>query len=95
MDVLLVDCFFNDFPGAEGDVSGGVEVSGFLLEGAESGSGGFDLSELNIMERVTLAFFSLSTTLTILPKEGMTLILMLLKISGEITRLGRLCFGMT
>ena len=82
MDVLLVDCFFNDFPGAEGDVSGGVEVSGFLLEGAESGSGGFDLSELNIMERVTLAFFSLSTTLTILPKEGMTLILMLLKISG-------------
>lgn len=46
MDVLLVDWLFDDLSGTERNVSGRVEISGFLSEGTESGSGGFDFSEL-------------------------------------------------
>ena len=80
VDVLLVDGLLDDFPGAEGDVSDGVEIGGLWLEGSESGSGGLNLSQLPIIKINTLTSFYCSTTLTILPKDGMTLMLMLLKL---------------
>ena len=49
MDVLLIDCFFDDLSGAEGDVSGWVEIDGFASEGSEPGSCGFDFSELRLI----------------------------------------------
>ncbi len=84
VDVLLIDWFLNDFPSAEGHVSWGVKVDWFLLQGTESGSVGFNLSQLELWWIITLASFSRSTTLTILPKEGMTLMLMLLKLMMEL-----------
>ena len=84
VDVLLVDWLFNDFPGTERDVSWWVEIRWFLSQGSESGSGGFDFSNLTFNSKYTLPSFSLSTTLTILPKDGMTLILMLLTLMNQL-----------
>ena len=52
VDVLLVDWLLNDFPSAEGNVAGGVEVSGLWLEGSESGSGGLNLSQLQMIKEI-------------------------------------------
>ena len=38
MNVLVSDGILDDLPGAEGDVPGGVEVGGSLMEGALPGS---------------------------------------------------------
>ncbi len=84
VNLLLVDWLFNDFPGAEGDVSRRVEINGSLSEGPESCSGGFDFSELKFNWKPTLASFSFSTTLTILPNDGITLILMLLTLMNHL-----------
>lgn len=57
VDVLLFDWFFDDFPGAEWDVSWGVEISRLWLKGSESGSGGLDLSQLNINKQLLWHLF--------------------------------------
>jgi hypothetical protein len=44
---LLVNWLFDDFSGAEGNVSGWVKIDGALLQGSESGSAGFDFSDLS------------------------------------------------
>lgn len=44
MNVLLFNGFFDDFPGAEWDVSGGIKIGWFGLEGSESDSGSLDLT---------------------------------------------------
>ena len=50
VDLLLVDWFFDNFPGAEWNVSGGVEIGGSLFQGSESGSGGFNLFQLELIK---------------------------------------------
>lgn len=95
MNILLIDWLLNDFSGAEWDISWWIKVSWHLSQGAESCSVGFDLSDLEIRNKNTLESFSTSTTLTILPNDGMTLILMLLKMSINLTRQDLQCFGMT
>ena len=76
MDVFLVDGVFDDFPGAEGDVSGGVEIGGSVVDGSLSCSPLFNFGDLGY-EVCTLLVLSCSETLTILPKEGITLMLIL------------------
>ena len=80
VDVLLVNWFFNDLSGAEWDISWRIKINWSLFQGSVSGSPSFDLSQLYLGGYFTLASFSGSTTLTILPNEGITLILMLLKL---------------
>ena len=76
MNLLLIDWLFYDFSGAKGDVSGWVEICGSLLEGSESGSVGFDFSQLILHVMLTLLSLSRSWILTILPNDGITLMLM-------------------
>jgi len=85
MDLLVGDGFLNDFLDAEGGVAGGVEVAGLRVECTLSAPPIFELVDLN--ERMRTMFLrSLSPTLTMCPKEGTTLILMLLREEG-VTRL--------
>jgi hypothetical protein len=93
VDVLCCNRFFNNFFHWEGSISGWVEVSGPWVEGSLSGSPVFNFSNLNKIW-LTLLFLSDSLTLTICPKEGTTLMLMLLH-ETRITHLKRLSFGMT
>lgn len=97
MDVLVVDWLFDDFPGAERNISAGIEISGSLVQGSVDSLPSFDFAQLDRIKKVdTIEFLSCSPTLTILPKEGITLMLMLLKgINLKVTRRGRCCFGMT
>lgn len=93
IDMLLGDGFLDNFFHWERSISGRIEVRWSGVKGSFSGSPLFNFSELNLIE-VTLAFFSDSATLTMCPKEGMTLMLMLLS-KGRVTRLLIQCSGMT
>jgi hypothetical protein len=77
VDMLAVDGLLNDLPDAEGCVSGGIKVFGADVEGSLVLSPLIDLSELH-RKRLTRVFLSFSATLTMCPKEGTTLMLMLL-----------------
>lgn len=77
MDVFAGDRLFYDFLHAKRGISGGIKVPGSLVQSS------FLLSPLvhlvNLLELgVTTLFLSTSETLTIWPKEGMTLMFMLL-----------------
>ena len=47
VNVFVGDGVLDDLPGAEGDVSGGVEIGGSLVKGALSGSPLLNLGNLN------------------------------------------------
>lgn len=79
MDVLAVDWLLDDFPDAEGGVSGGVEILGLHVQCPLGLSPLINLVKLHYPTLTTL-FLSPSATLTMCPKEGMTLMLMLLSI---------------
>jgi hypothetical protein len=79
MDMLAVDGFFDDFPNAEGGISGGIKIFGLDMKCSLSLSPLINLVELDNSMPTTL-FLSPSPTLTICPKEGTTLMLMLLRI---------------
>jgi hypothetical protein len=75
--MLAVDRLLDDLSNAEGGVSGGIKVFRSDMEGALGLSPLIDLAELH-REGLTSVFLSFSATLTMCPKEGMTLMLMLL-----------------
>jgi len=83
----------NSLLDTERSISGGVKVSGTLMKGSSSGSPGLDIRNLHEKMR-TICLLSFSLTLTMCPKEGITLMLMLLS-EGRVTRLLRLCSGKT
>jgi len=91
--MLVGNGFFNNFLHTEGSVARGVEVSWLGVESTLSASPVFELIGLND-SMGTMFLLSLSPTLTMWPKEGTTLILMLLH-EKKVTRLLRYCFGMT
>ena len=91
--MLVGDGLFNDFFNAEGSISGRIEVSGAVVEGSSSASPVFNIADLSD-GRVTILFLSPYPTLTMCPKEGTTLILMLLT-RITVTRLQRWYSGMT
>ena len=93
VDVFLVDGLFDDFADGEGGVAGGVEVLGHGVEGSVFGAPVLDGSELD-GERVTVVFLSESATLTMCPKVGTTLMLMLLR-QPTATHPGQLSSGTT
>ena len=93
MDVLLIDGLLHDFPHAEGGVPAGIEILGGDMERALLPSPGLHILNLNKQDDTTL-FFSVSATLTMCPKEGTTLMLILLR-ERSVTRLKRWCSGMT
>lgn len=93
MDVLLDDRLFNCFADAKGSIAGGVEILGRGVQHSLLAFPCIDLLELNEPPLTSLVL-STSETLTMCPKEGMTLILILLnEMKG--TRLLKWCFGMT
>jgi hypothetical protein len=93
VDVFVGDGFFDDLLDAEGGVAGGVEILGRVVQGSFSASPGLNFAELH-EEMRTIWRLSPSLTLTICPKEGMTLMLILLS-EPTLTRLRRCCSGMT
>jgi len=93
VDVLAGHGLLHHFLHTEGHVSGGVEVFGAGVEGALGVLPLLDLIDLG-SAAVTSLFLSGSATLTICPKEGMTVMLMLLR--GQLfTRLQLWCSGTT
>ena len=52
VDVLVVDGVLDNFLGAEGDVSGGVEVGGPFMESTFAGSPGVNFCDLGKDNRV-------------------------------------------
>jgi hypothetical protein len=93
VDVFRADWLLHDLADTEGRVPGGIEVLGPDVEGALLLSPLFDLAELH-RGGVTSLFLSPSATLTMWPKDGTTLMLMLLP-KGMVTRPRRWCSGMT
>ena len=75
--MFAVDRLLDDFSNAEGCVSGGIKIFGSDVEGTLGLSPLIDLAELH-KEGLTSVFLSFSATFTMCPKEGMTLMLMLL-----------------
>jgi hypothetical protein len=84
MDVFAVDGFLDDFPDAEAGVAGGVEALGLDVQSALLLPPLLDFGQLRGRMR-TVAFLSCSETLTMWPKVGITLMLMLLR-EGRPTR---------
>ena len=93
MDLFMSDGFLDNLLDAEGGIARGVEVSGLWVESTLSVSPVFELMDLNELGS-TMFLLSLSPTLTMCPKEGTTLILMLLH-EKRVTRLMRCCSGRT
>ncbi len=93
MDMLLDDGLLNCFADAKGGIAGGVEVLGGSVQHSLLASPCVHFLQLNEQTLTSLAL-SPSVTLTMCPKEGMTLILMLLN-GMRCTRLLKWCFGMT
>ena len=93
IDVLMGNWVLDDFLDAEGSIAGGVKVPGPTVEGSLLSSPLVDFVDLNSTVHTTL-FLSTSLMLTICPKEGTTLMLMLLNERGG-TRPQRWSFGMT
>jgi hypothetical protein len=87
------DGFLDDFLDAEGGIARGVEIGGPVMQGTLLSLPLVNLVNLSIIRRTTL-FRSTSEMFTICPKEGITLMLMLLNdLTG--TRPRRSSFGMT
>ncbi len=75
----MSDGFLHDFLHGEGSVSGRVEVSGHGVQGALFSTPLLDVAYLR-NQKQTVESLSCSATLTMRPKEGMTVMLMLLRL---------------
>lgn len=93
MDLLGIDRFLDDLPDAEGSISGGIEILGGDVKSTLFRSPGLNFLEL-YLEIHTCLCLSTSLMLTICPKEGMTLMLMLLS-RTIFTRPRQWCSGKT
>lgn len=93
MNVLLIDGFLHSFPDTEGSIPAGIEILRSDMKRTLPAPPSLDILNLNNKDRTTL-FFSCSATLTMCPKEGTTLMLILLH-EWTVTRLRRWCSGMT
>jgi len=76
VNMFFIDWFFDDFTNTKGSISRRIKIFGLIVKSSLFLFPLINVVELNKEECTTL-FFSVSLTLTMCPKEGITLMLML------------------